>query len=174
MTEDPTPMASRHPRKPSAPISPARRPHIRLAWAVVAGLVLASSIAQAGIYRWKDSHGVTHYSQSPPAVEAYQTVKGPPPPSRGAHTGADPSQSDGGQSQTPQAQQQAQADQAPKLSPAQRQQKCTYEQSRLAALQRRPRVLLKYPDGHVKRLSEEERQAEITNTQNRVNKYCGD
>lgn len=141
---------------------------------MAAALLLVSSMSQAGVYRWKDSHGVTHYSQTPPRVEAYQTIKGPPPPPQGSSTAASPPQSDSGQSQPPQARQQARAEQAPKLSPAQRQQKCTYEQKRLASLQRRPQVLLQYPDGHVKRLSEEERQAEITNTQNRIGKYCGD
>lgn len=162
-------MTTHRPQTPAA-----RHPCVRWAWAVGTGLLLASTMSQAGIYRWQDSHGVTHYSQSPPTVEAYQTVKGPPPPPRGANTATSPSQGNGGQTQPPQAQQQAQADQAETLSPAQRQQKCTYEQNRLASLQRRPRVLLKYPDGHVKRLSEEERQAEITNTQNRIDHYCGD
>ena len=163
------PMTTHHPHTASVR-------HSRLHWALAVGtgLLLASSLCQAGIYRWKDSHGVTHYSQSPPAVEEYQTVKGPPPPPQGANTAASPSQGNGDKTQTPQGQQQAQANQAPKLSPAQRQQKCTYEQNRLASLQRRPQVLLQYPDGHVKRLSEAERQAEITNTQNRIDKYCGD
>ena len=167
-------MAAKQPLNSENRTQPSRRPRAHRAWSVAAGLLLVSTLSHAGIYRWQDSQGVTHYSQSPPDVEAYQTVKGPPPPPQAPPAADNPPQDNSTQSQPPSGQQQASADQAPKLSPAQRQQKCTYEQSRLASLQRRPQVLLQYPDGHVKRLTPEERQAQITNTQNRISQYCGD
>lgn len=167
-------MAAKQVLKPANNALPVHRPHARLAWTVGAGLLLVSALGHGDIYRWKDSQGMTHYTQSPPAAADYQTLKGPPQPSQGARA-ASSRGDNGGQTPPPQAQpQQARADQAPKLSPEQRQQKCTSEQNRLASLERRPQVLLQYPDGHVKRLSEEERQAEIANTKNRVDHYCSD
>jgi hypothetical protein len=135
-------------------------------------LLSSASLVYGDIYRWVDPQGVTHYTQSPPETAPYQTLKGPPRPAD-----AQPANDAGGNSDdtTPagdQAQQQAQADPAAKMTPEQREQKCLGEQKRLASLERRPQVLLQYPDGRVKRLSEDERQAEIVNTKNRVGKYC--
>jgi hypothetical protein len=47
-------------------------------------LLISPGAPGAGIYKWVDDKGVTHYSESPPEGRASSTLKPPPAPPRGA------------------------------------------------------------------------------------------
>lgn len=148
-----------------------RRPvrYLFLTAAAAAGLMASAAPGEAGIYRWTDGHGTIHYTQTPPPSGPYKVLDGPPPP---AHSQAAPAPAGSAPNQPSPPQQQAEKTQSPQLTPEQRDKLCTASRDRLAHLERRPNVLLRTADGQVKRLSEQERQAEIAKTKTLVAKTC--
>jgi len=59
--------------KPGGP--PARYRSMRTAAFLLAGLMLASASAGAGLYKWTDSEGRVHYSDQPPSQQASERVR---------------------------------------------------------------------------------------------------
>jgi len=56
----------------------------RVALSLCFACLIAPAAIGAGIYKWVDERGVTHYSESPPEGRASSTVKPPPAPAGGA------------------------------------------------------------------------------------------
>jgi hypothetical protein len=135
-------------------------------FAAMITLALSATSQAAQIYKWVDDQGVTHFDAQPPAGR--QTlqidIQKPPAPS------APPSKPviDG------QAEQRA-VDTEVKKKIAQEQNKrtedCKILRTNLAQLQNNPRVR-EQVEGGLKRLTEEERQGRITETQKAIEDYC--
>lgn len=137
-------------------------------------LLAAPPASLARIYRWVDAGGVTHFSQTPPPSGRYEQMQPPPPPAEDPHKAQErinklnrhfQDQLKAEQRQTRQARK-AQKEQALRV------QDCGEAKKRLTALTIRPHILVKSGDGHVRRMTEPQRQADIKATKARVTKYC--
>jgi len=135
-------------------------------------LLMASPIINAAAYKWIDAEGNTHYSDSPPPAGINAERIKPPP---GADTEAAQKQLREKQQQARErAEQRAESEQ--KSAEADREQaekteKCAAAIRRLASYQR-PRVNKVKADGAVRRIPEEERQAEIKKSQDYIDQFC--
>lgn len=131
-------------------------------------LLLLSTSALAGqIYKWVDAQGVTHFDAQPPAGQNATPIetKTPPAPAS-APQGNPPSGND--------AKQKA-ADAAVKQEISEAQQRtdeyCDQARTNLAQLTNNPRVRQEL-NGEMRRLSEDERQAKITETKAAIADNC--
>lgn len=131
-------------------------------------VVSAGSPVKAEIYKWKDKDGVQHYSEQPPAGSKYEQVKPSyaPAPAPAPATTAQGSQDKVASERTQQ--EQRHKEEAAKI----RQQNCTTVQQRLSDLESASRITFREPDGTTKLLSEDERQAKITETKGLIKQYC--
>jgi len=132
--------------------------------------------AHAEIYKWVDKAGVQHYSEQPPAAGVkYETVNPhyAAPESSSEASVKEEQQSDQNQADQERQQQEQQQQQQQKAEVARvRQENCINVQKHLEDLQSASRITLKNPEGTVQRLTEEERQAKITEAQELIKKYC--
>ncbi len=135
-------------------------------------LATLSPIITADAYKWIDAEGNTHYGDSPPPDNVTAEQIKPPP---GADTEA-------AQKQLREKQQQAQerseqrAETEQKSAEMAREQaekteKCAAATKRLASYQR-PRVNKVKADGSLRRIPEEERQAEIKKSRDYIDQFC--
>ncbi|WP_428603431.1 DUF4124 domain-containing protein [Sedimenticola sp.] len=134
-------------------------------------LLLAIScigVAEARMYRWVDENGTTVYSQSPPpsgkAAEIKVHVAPPAPPKSDA-------------TRTPNADEaKPEADSPSKEEIAAsnkiKSENCTAARYNLNLYTNLGKKLVKTPDGLYKRLTEEERQQKIKDSQNQIKEFC--
>jgi molecular chaperone DnaK (HSP70) len=135
---------------------------------LVAALTLAlSSVSQAAqIYKWVDAQGVTHFDAQPPAGQQVQEIdvqKPPPPPPPSAKPATDPNAS-----------QKAADDKVRKQvveQEARRKEICDTLRTNLAQLQINSRVRLQV-GSEVRRMTEEERQQQLTQTKKALDESC--
>lgn len=136
-------------------------------FAAMITLALSATSQAAQIYKWVDDQGVTHFDAQPPAGRQTQQIDIQKPPAPPASTPSNPA-IDG------QAEQRA-IDTQVKKKIAQEQSKraedCKILRTNLAQLQNNPRVR-EQVEGGLKRLTEEERQGRITETQKAIEDYC--
>ncbi|MFS2157334.1 DUF4124 domain-containing protein [Pseudomonas sp. Pseusp122] len=140
---------------------------------LVAALTLALSTASqaAQIYKWVDAQGVTHFDAQPPAGQQVQQidVQKPPPPPPAPATVAKPAPD-------PAASQKAIDDKVRKQvaeQEAKRKEICETLRTNLAQLQINSRVRLQV-GSEVRRMTEEERQQQLTQTQKSLDESCKD
>jgi hypothetical protein len=134
---------------------------------MTAGLLLAMCLpCQAGqIYKWVDAQGVTHFDAQPPQGVASTAISLPKAP-KGASSTLPPN--------APDAEQQvmdSQAKQQVARQKAERRRFCTQTRASLAQLQNNPR-LSENTEGGIRRLTEEERQQRIVETQKAIDNHC--
>jgi len=137
--------------------------HTRSIPLLLAGLLLAAP-ASAAIYRWTDSSGVIHYSQTPPTsperdvvrlhengsvVGAVPVVAKPPGKSADRPAGKKPDQP----AKKPKAK--------PPESPAQRAARCRKARKILTLVRTHTRIRLHEANGKVRRMSAAQRKAKI-------------
>jgi hypothetical protein len=130
-------------------------------------LAITSTSQAAQIYKWVDAQGVTHFDARPPAGQAAQeinTAKPPPAPVSNAPT----EDLDG---QTQQRAIDAKVRKQVAAEEARRKENCTALRTNLSQLQINPRVREEV-EGGLKRLSEDERQARILETQKAIGDFC--
>jgi hypothetical protein len=136
-------------------------------FAAMITLALSATSQAAQIYKWVDDQGVTHFDAQPPAGRQTQQIDIQKPPAPPAPNSSKPA-IDG------QAEQRA-VDTEVKKKIAQEQNKrtedCKILRTNLAQLQNNPRVR-EQVEGGLKRLTEEERQGRITETQKAIEDYC--
>jgi hypothetical protein len=136
-------------------------------FAAMITLALSATSQAAQIYKWVDDQGVTHFDAQPPAGRQTQQIDIQKPPAPSAPNPSKPV-IDG------QAEQRA-VDTEVKKKIAQEQNKrtedCKILRTNLAQLQNNPRVR-EQVEGGLKRLTEEERQGRITETQKAIEDYC--
>ncbi|AZD31826.1 DUF4124 domain-containing protein [Pseudomonas chlororaphis] len=136
-------------------------------FAMTAGLLLAMSLpCQAGqIFKWIDAQGVTHFDAQPPQGVASTVITLPKKP-QGAPRTPSPDK--------PGAQQQVMGNQAKQQlarQEAERKRFCTQARASLAQLQNNPRLSENTEEG-TRRLTEEQRQQRIVETQKAIDNHC--
>ena len=139
---------------------------MRFRAAAISLLLVFSASALAGqIYKWVDDHGVTHFDARPPEGKPSVAIS----PAAPAPSSATPTHAT-----TPDARQKQYDDQV-KAQLAEQQDKlkafCEQARSNLAQLKNNPRVREEV-DGEMHRLSEDERQSRMTETQKAVDDNC--
>lgn len=131
-------------------------------------IALSSSVMAGQIYKWVDAQGVTHFGAQPPqgqAVETLNTAAPPPKQKPAAPVEAETS----GEAEQQDIERQVKKQVAEEK--ARRQQYCTTLRTNLAQLQNNPRVRVE-ENGEVRRLDEEERQARILESQQKIAETC--
>ena len=134
------------------------------------GLVLAlcGNVMAAQVYKWVDAQGVTHFGAQPPQgqqVETINTVTAPAKPAATPAPVAEDETEDDQQSIDRKVKRQV-AEQE-----AERKRYCETMRTNLAQLQNNPRVRVE-EKGETRRITEEERQARITETRDKIAENC--
>jgi hypothetical protein len=139
------------------------------------GLVLTVPAHAAGIYKWVDEDGVTHYGQEPPPTADATRVGVDSPPeeelererremeARGEALKADRE----ARRETQQARRETAAERE------QREQRCADLRASLKKLTENRRLLVRDGDGGVRRLPEEERQERVAEQRRQIEENCG-
>ncbi len=139
-------------------------------------LLLFVSGLQAAAYKWVDQHGVTHYSQQPPA-DAEASVVAPPPPPAVSPEEARKKLDD--QRQSLREADKARAKEAEKTKAARDQaaakrRNCENARRNLQLLKSgNPRKRYREADGTYKRFTEQQRQQQIEEARADIDKFCG-
>jgi len=138
-------------------------------WMIFAAalVMVASPLSQAAqIYKWVDAQGITHFDAQPPAgqqVQEIDTQRPVPPPTPASKPIADPN----GEQQEIDAKVKKQV----AVQEAKRAEYCTTARTNLAQFQNNPRVREEV-NGELKRFTEEERQARITELKQAITENC--
>lgn len=135
--------------------------------AAMVALALGTTAHAAQIYKWVDDQGVTHFDAQPPAGRQTQQIDIQKPPAAPA-TGNSKSTVD------EEAEQRAVDDVVKKKiaqEESRRAEDCKILRTNLSQLQNNPRVR-EQVEGGLKRLSEDERQGRIAETQQAIKDYC--
>lgn len=140
-------------------------------------LVIPLRSTAAGLYKWVDEQGITHYSQQPPATGKFQAIKPPPPPPENA--GQEAIERLKAQRQELDerraARQEAARERQEELeSNEAREEACRQARENLAQLEAHNRIALRNADGSYTYLDEEQRQQRIAEMRERVSNYCED
>jgi len=134
--------------------------------------VALNAMASGGGYRWVDTQGGVHFGDQPPTGVSAEPLRPPLPPGSGEEQKALQELSQQRSRQAAEdAKQQEEALQQ-RLREDNRKAACAASQTRRERLER-PRQLEILPDGSAQRLTEEERQARIQETDRRITETCG-
>ncbi len=133
-------------------------------------LALGSTALAAPIYTWTDERGVTHFGAQPPQGQSSSSISLRHAPFPGpANTPRLPSAAELAATEQDELDTQAKRDEAARE--AKRQQHCSELRGSLAQLRNSPRIRMEI-DGELRRLSEEERQAQIDKTRESLAEHC--
>ncbi|MEH3022214.1 MAG: DUF4124 domain-containing protein [Pseudomonas oryzihabitans] len=144
-------------------------------------LFLAGGLcAQAAqVYKWTDDKGVTHFSAQPPEGQKANEVDvktapqinggGSAPTYKMPHGGQQPSVSNDAQQQELDRRVKAQV----REDQAKLKDQCDQARQNLAQLRNNPRILVQSGRGETRRLTEEERQQRLADTQLSIEQNCG-
>lgn len=131
-------------------------------------LALSSGVMAGQVYKWVDTQGVTHFGSQPPQGQSSETLNTAiAPPKPPAAEPAAPAQS--GESEQRSIDREVKAEVAEQE--AERRRFCTTLRTNLAQLQNNPRVRVD-EEGTIRRLKEEERQARIGETRQKIADTC--
>ncbi|GEM_PF-664563 len=156
--------------------------HARTLPFFLVGLLLAAPAA-AAIYRWTDSSGVIHYSQTPPPAGQGHNLVQLPESGAGAATapaaadgaadakaGTAKKKADAGTRKA--AAKPAKAPAKPPETAEQRAERCRKARQTLTLVQTHTRIRVHEADGRTERMSEEQRQARIKSLEKMLAKDC--
>jgi len=149
-----------------------RQFNLRLLLPLIAALLLPAAV-QAGMYKWVDPQGVTHYGDQPPLGQQAQPLTPPPPPASSA-----PAEEKALKQRTEsfdkareeQQKTDAKAEQQRKAE-AKRAENCKRLQDRLDHMRSHNRLMV-LKNGSLQSMSAEQRQSEITNLEAEYAKNC--
>lgn len=131
-------------------------------------LALCGDVMAAQVYKWVDAQGITHFGAQPPQGQQVETVNTVTAPTKPAATPA------------PVAEDETEADQQSidrkvkrqvAEQEAERKRYCETMRTNLAQLQNNPRVRVE-EKGETRRITEEERQARIAETRDKIAENC--
>jgi hypothetical protein len=135
-------------------------------------LAMSATAMASQVYKWVDAQGVTHFSAQPPQgqdADSINTATPPPKPAVAEEKKAAPTFESIADPE------QAAIDEKVKQEVAarevERKKYCEDVRTNLAQLQNNPRVRVDV-DGELRRLSEEERQSRISETQKSIAENC--
>ena len=148
----------------------------KLAPLKVVALTLAFTLptAHAGIYQWVDEEGGVHYGERPPPKGEYRKIKsGNQQPSNAQSSNERLNRLLEQQKASEESRKQRNEEAQTKSSNEKiRQQNCDTARKNLALLESISRPRIKNADGSVTRLTEEQRQAQLTETKEKVKEFC--
>lgn len=132
-----------------------------------------STVSFAEMYKWVDENGKTHYSQSPPVSDVKVETIAPPPPVDTSNAQKEVQnnveKADALREKRLVAKEESEKE---NLEAKKRQQECKQLNKRLASLELRPTANKTDKEGNVSRMTEEERQKDISNTKKQINEKC--
>lgn len=133
-------------------------------------LALCGDVTAAQVFKWVDAQGVTHFGAQPPMGQQAETVDTVTAPAKAL---ASPAPAPQGESGTGADQQtiDRQVKQQVAAQEAERKRYCETMRTNLAQLQNNPRVRVE-EKGVTRRISEEERQARIGETRDKIAENC--
>lgn len=145
---------------------------------VVLGALLYANAATAAMYKWVDEQGRVQYGQTPPPAGRFEELRPGPPPSQSPEEAEQELKArlqrlDESQKQRDTAKKQKQEEAAQQ---AKRDVLCEQARKRLAVLQNNPgpRIGIIVNDQVERRMSEDERQQALVETQKVIDERCAD
>ncbi len=134
------------------------------------GLVLAlcGNVMAAQVYKWVDAQGVTHFGAQPPQGQQVETVNTVTAPAKSTTMPA-PVVED--ETEVDQQSIDRKVKRQVAEQEAERKRYCETMRTNLAQLQNNPRVRVE-EKGETRRITEEERQARITETRDKIAENC--
>ena len=151
---------------------------------IIAGsllLALSTSVTAGQVYKWVDAQGITHFGSQPPEGQAAASVStSAPKPDANRPTFENPTPRPAPAPQAPTPEAKPQGDQRAinekvraevASQEAERRKYCETVRTNLAQLQNNPRLRTKV-DGEVRRITEDERQARIRETEKAIAENC--
>lgn len=153
----------------------------------IAVAIMISTLALAaradGIYKWVDENGVVHFGSQPPQKENVEVVKKPKSERykqwqseqaalRAEQAAEEPTSTEKAVAAKPEAEQEPQNEALTKAQQAVRAQRCRMAQTDLQELTTHSRVREVGPDGKMRVLPEEERQARIQQARETISQNC--
>ena len=150
-----------------------RSSHRIILYATVAltGWIWGSAQA-AGLYKWVDADGHTHYSEFPPAGQQAEELKPPPPVDTNAAVEALKAQKDALQRQRETADKAAQEAAKKQAEADQKKKQCESARRELDRLQNAQRIYTTDKDNNRVRLGEDQRQEQIKKTEKSIKHNC--
>lgn len=144
---------------------------------VAFGALLLANAAAAAMYKWVDEQGRVHYGQTPPAGQ-FKELKPGPPPSQSPEEAEQELKARVQRLDALQKERDAEkkAKQEKAAQQTQRDALCEQAKKRLVVLQNHPgpRIGVLVNGRVERRLSEDERQQDLAETEKAVNDLCGD
>lgn len=131
-------------------------------------LALCGNAMAAQVYKWVDAQGVTHFGAQPPQGQQVETVNTVVAPGKSVTAQAPASQE---KSEPDQQSIDRKVKQQVAEQEAERKRYCETMRTNLAQLQNNPRVRVE-ENGETRRITEEERQARITETRDKIAENC--
>ncbi|MDA0426550.1 DUF4124 domain-containing protein [Stutzerimonas frequens] len=131
-------------------------------------LALCGNAMAAQVYKWVDAQGVTHFGAQPPQGQQVETVNTVVAPGKSVTAPAPASQE---KSEPDQQSIDRKVKQQVAEQEAERKRYCETMRTNLAQLQNNPRVRVE-ENGEARRITEEERQARITETRDKIAENC--
>ena len=131
-------------------------------------LALCGNAMAAQVYKWVDAQGVTHFGAQPPQGQQVETVNTVVAPGKSVTAPAPASQE---KSEPDQQSIDRKVKQQVAEQEAERKRYCETMRTNLAQLQNNPRVRVE-ENGETRRITEEERQARITETRDKIAENC--
>jgi hypothetical protein len=135
-------------------------------------LAMSATAMASQVYKWVDARGVTHFSAQPPQdqdADSINTATPPPKPAVAEEKKAAPTFESIADPEQAAIDEKVKQDVAAKE--VERKKYCVDVRTNLAQLQNNPRLRMEV-DGEVRRLSEEERQSRISETQKSIAENC--
>ncbi len=131
-------------------------------------LALCGNAMAAQVYKWVDAQGVTHFGAQPPQGQQVENVNTVVAPVKSVKAPAPASQE---KSEPDQQSIDRKVKQQVAEQEAERKRYCETMRTNLAQLQNNPRVRVE-ENGETRRITEEERQARITETRDKIAENC--
>jgi type IV secretory pathway VirB10-like protein len=149
-----------------------RQFNLRLLLPLIAALLLPAAV-QAGMYKWVDPQGVTHYGDQPPPGQAAQPVTPPPPPASGSQAEEKSlmEQSKAADEARRKAQKSAAEAEQARQAAAKRAEHCKKVRERIDYMQSHPRLLV-LKNGGPEMMPDEERQSQLADLEAEYAKNC--
>ena len=144
-------------------------------WVLLVIIPCAGLAGGQGMYKWTDDEGEVHYTQYPPPGRASEAMRPPPPlPAQSAQSADTKLQEQLETIKQQDAQQQQNIAEQKQQAEIQkiRKQNCETARQNLVNLQRGGNVRYRDADGQVVRLTEEERQKRIEETNAQIKENC--
>lgn len=151
-------------------------PHLRLVCLtfILSSLFATALLAETEIYKWLDKDGQTNYSQQAPLGIPSTLMKAPPPPAMDPNVAQQKLDELIGEQKAEEqiALEQQHQQQNEEENQDIQQKNCDIAQKQLQQYQDNPGRRMIDAEGNVTRLTEDERQQKIKESQENVTKYC--